>query len=637
MVLTQGVIGIYENVRLTLTSADQSEIKAISTCQGTTPSASDAFSFNCVESGADALRGHLYTKLVNSAFGFDVIALRDDSGNGIADAVETDYASDADRHLAVELVDSSAGRSCSSYPRLSSFAAQRLIFSSTDQGRKSVSGLTVSKAYRSVRCRITDKSGTTPVSACSADLFSVRPQSVTVTPQLLNNSGFSGEPKARAGSVFSLNAATVAGYDGQLKIDNARVEAHAGAISTGSISGAFNAADPSVGSAVGNSFIYDEVGNFRFLAEAVYDDTFTLVDQKGDCTAGFANRPDANGKLGCKFGNSSLSTWIGRFTPDHFSVTIDAHGLLQNSCASGSFSYAGEAIPWQRISGVEQTPVATITAWNGLGSVTHNYTGNYDKLDLDGIDMPDINSDSSVIGAQGSAVGLSWAQGGAFLNNNGDSTIRFMLGGDTFTYARGLNERVAPFTAGFQLQIRAVTDADGVVATRGIPANFIPAGGVEIRYGRLLLKNAHGTDRLNLKVPLLVEYYDGANGFRPNTDDSCTSGLTLDLFDSDIKDKDGIGSNSAIFAAASIAGADAAADLSDSALLLQQPPVNADFNLNLQAAGSGYAGSVKVRATAPTWLQYNWNGLGDSDPVSKATFGVYNRPGSAIIYLREAP
>ena len=326
------------------------------------------------------------------------------------------------------------------------------------------------------------------------------------------------------------------------------------------------------------------------------------------------------------------SPYIGRFIPADFSFAITDHGALLNSCTGSGFSYAGTPIGYA----APQLPAAIITARNSSGVTTQNYTGAYNKLPLSGINMPNITSDGTQLGADGvTKVGLNWSIGMPGLIDNGNGTLDFGLSGDTFTYDRTANDRVAPFTSDLVLSVQSITDDDGVTAA-GMPQSFTPAG-VEVRYGRMAMQNAQGSELLPLHVPLQVEYYAGsANGFVANGADLCTAGLTAGL-------KSPVGQvviaggsrNTAIYAPAAVAGAYAADDLSDSSLLFVQPPVAGEFNLNLQPPGQGNTGSTDVEVVVPSWLKYIWSGSAMDNPSAKATFGVFSRPGG-LIYQREA-
>jgi len=625
---------VKDKIKLTFDAAVQAEVGSISTCVVPPVVAVDAFEFNCVTPGQNPISGHLFTRVAGQAFVFDLAALRDADSDGSADGVETDFASDGDRQVAVELVDMSSG-SCATY---STVASQTVTFTAADQGYRGSVGWSQPNAYRFLGCRVTDNGGAAPVQVCSGDSFSIRPAALSVTAPLLGNAAASGDPKAVAGSGFTLRVATVSGYDGTPRTDTSiPVEAHAGAVRAGNLTGAFSAANPVTGSADG-SFIYDEVGSFRLQPLGVWDDSFTLVDSgQGDCIHGFGNLPDASGKVGCRFGNDSAGDWVGRFIPNHFRLTVDAHGQLADTCTAGVFSYAGQDVGYQP--GGE--PVATITAYNGMGTpaVTRNYTGDHNHLTVPGILMSALTGDGTKMRLDGSgAVSLTWNQGVASLVDNGDGTVRLTLSGDSFNYSRADIDRVDPFTSDLDLELQSITDSDGVSAT-GLPDGFSPAG-VQIRYGRLVLENSFGSELLHLPVPLRVEYFDGtANGFVPNADDSCSQVLGISLTDLDASDgltvSTGAGRETAVYAPIAIAGGYAEENPGNPALLFSQPTAGAAYNLNLQAPGEANTGTVGVLVDAPDWLEYDWQGAGMTDPFSRASFGIFSRAGSAIVYLRE--
>ncbi len=628
--------GAVDEVRVYSSVLDSSTITALYNETHPCPAGNDAFGFNCIESGADAITGRLFTKKVGQSFAFDVSALKDSDSDGSADSIETDYAADADRTVTVELIDTSTSATCSAYSAVNPAVSQNLVFTSAEGGRKSAASMSVSRAYRSLGCRVTDSGGISPVIGCSTDMFAVRPSSLTMGIPTLTNSGSSGVPTGTAGASFTLTADADNGYDGTPTLDSAKLEAHVGAIQTGTLSGTFTAANPATGTASGNNFSFSEVGNFRLLSEGVYDDTYTSVDQSSDCTNDFSNTV-VGGRVGCKFGNSSATSWVGRFIPADFLTTIDSDGALQNSCTSGGFSYLGEAIGFN----ASNKPKATITARNSSGSTTQNYSGSYSKLSLSDINIPSISTDATQLGVDGSnKIGLSWTLGGPSLTDNADGTFTFALTGDTFTYARTANDLVAPFTNDIDLVIQSIVDGDAVTGS-GLPKQFSP-NGVPVRFGRIELINAQGSELQPLNIEMQAQYYNGAaNGFVLNTNDSCTQVTSLALQDLDSSDgliaTTSAGRNTAIYAPASLASGYAASDLSDVGLLFQQPPiVPGIFNLNLQPPGQGNTGSAQVDVIVPSWLKYWWEGtLADDNPSAKATFGIYSHP-TSIIYQRES-
>jgi hypothetical protein len=63
-------------------------------------------------------------------------------------------------------------------------------------------------------------------------------------------------------------------------------------------------------------------------------------------------------------------------------------------------------------------------------------------------------------------------------------------------------------------------------------------------------------------------------------------------------------------------------------------PVGSDFNLNLKAPSGAATGVLRVSADAPPWLEFDWQGSGDSDPVGLAAFRIY-RGDPGVIFMRE--
>lgn len=437
--------------------------------------------FECLATGvahtnlatASGGRNPLYTRLAGTAFGFDVVAL-DPAGNRL-----TTYAAAADSAVTVELVDGSGSTACASRTALTPAASQTLTFTQaaqpTEQGRKGVS-FTVARAYPELRCRVTDSNVTPAVQSCSSDSFALRPASLTIA-STANADPAGGNttatPRVKAGSSFTLSAASgVAGYTGTPKVDAGKLEAHAGAVQTGTLSGTFGAAAAATGTASGSAFAYSEVGYFRFAAQGIYDDAFTAVDSAaGDCTDDFSNSA-VSGRYGCKFGNTAASDHVGRFVPDHFDTEV--------THACGSFTYSGQPFPFRAF------------ARNGSGATTQNYAGSFARA----------ATYSNAGGAAGSFSPAS-LPASAFSGGVADLTTPPQL---RFTFP-------AKLTVPSVLQVR-IADPDTVSS----------AGGSEqttpIRSGRLRLGNVYGY-AAPLRMPVQAQYWGGVSWI-PNDSDSCT-------------------------------------------------------------------------------------------------------------------
>jgi MSHA biogenesis protein MshQ len=363
------------------------------------------------------------------------------------------------------------------------------------------------------------------------------------------------------------------------------------------------------GQATGTDFTWSEVGIMRAVP-GVGDGSYLTA---GDVT-GAASEP------------------IGRFVPSHFLVALNAP-LFATACSAGSFTYQGEPF------GFTTAPVITAAAVAAGGTTTTNYTGAFFKLanaslagrsytsvagTLDASGLPPATADPAIADLGGGVATLTFASGGG---------LRF---------SRGAPQ--PPFAAQVQLAI-GVFDTDGVAAVGagplGNPVTFGVAGGIpftagqEMRYGRVRVGTAVGSELVDLPVPMRAEYYAStAAGFVPHVADTCTANVavTLPAFTENLAPGETcVRDNGAPGASGSGCAAVAAPSLR-----YGTPPAAGDFNLRLAAPGAGNQGSVLIRATVPPWLLFDWNAAaaGDEEPTGQATFGIYGGERRQI-YTRE--
>ncbi|MEO7107197.1 MAG: DUF6701 domain-containing protein, partial [Rhodoferax sp.] len=565
------------------------------------------FGFNCIESGADPLTGHLYTKLAGTAFQFDVVALKDTNGNGTADAVDTAYASGLDKSLTVELVDGTGATTCSARTAISPAVSQSLIFTKanqpTEQGRKSTAPMTVSNAYTNLRCRVTDANQAPSVVSCSTDNFSVRPSAATlVTSAIAIAPTSTNTPIIKAGANFSLQATTSVGnnYAGSLALDTSKLTAQTTTqASTPAAGGNVGALTPTalVGNAAAVNATYSEVGYVYLDPGAFRDDSFTAVDSgNGDCvtsTGSDANLSDVvngSGQYGCSIGNKTKVS-LGRFIPDHFD-TVVAQG-----CVAGSFTYSAQPF------------IVTVTARNAASAVTQNYAGSF-------------FAKATTISNAGVLANLTVNP----INPLAANTFVSGIGLPNVTYTFP-----SPTTNPLAITLRAV-DSD-LVSSLGFEG---VASIANIRSGRVQFPNAYGSEFLALKIPVTVQYW--SNGWQPNAVDSCTT-IAATQFAWTFPAGAAPRPNN-LMACKSIA------TLSGSSpnywLNLSAPGTGnagwADLTLNLAAAAAGNAcisASPTAATTANTpWLQFNWTGT-TGNPKARATFGTFGNRTNPTIYRRE--
>lgn len=561
-------------------------------------------SFDAVEP-AGAPQTRIFTKLAGKAFDLDVLALSSST------TINTGYTGT----VAVDLVDASSS-ACPSGSGLNTVA--NIVFASGNNGRKPVT-FTYAQAAANVRVRM--KAGSS-AAACSTDNFAIRPPQFAVTAPVLNNTALMGAPKATAGSAFALDAGAgvTAGYSGTAPtLDVSKVKDHNNAlIATGTLSGTFSAGDGA--NSNGTSFKYLDVGSIQFATDAVVDSTFTTIDQITDCVAGStSNTATAAGKYGCNIGSAASAT-MGRWYPSHYSFA----GTLTPACGPGGMTYMD-----QDALGVALTLKAHASSGGTAAAtdpVVSRYTTGYTNL------APvTLSGDNS-----GAAVAVTRLVNPAFPTM--PSTALWSAGllqiNDSYAFSKLVT---GPDGAYDQFKLKAtLTDLDGSTLI-GLPAAQ-ETNTTKIRYGRIQLQNAYGSEYLALPVPLTLQYWNGS--WQKNTLDTCTSILPSQFAWSFPAGNAARPNNlAACESAVTVAGVSP-----NYTVTLSAPGVNnagwADLTLNLTAvpagstcttvnAGTGYTAAAGT-VNAP-WLQYNWTGA-VANPKARATFGVFKSP---LIYRRE--
>lgn len=490
---------------------------AIAEKTAVTPPPGDFNVFETATAGG-AITGRIFTKLAGTNFSLDVVAIL----AGVQDATNNNT-------VQVDLVTgSTGGLNCPGTPVAIAGTSQNVTLAA---GRKTTGNFNVAAAAPNVRVRVQYLAQ----KSCSTDNFSIRPTGFTVTSSDATQTSFTGIPAIKTGANFNLTAASVTGYNGTPSVDSTKV---AGTPIAGTIGGSFSAAPAGTGTASGNSFFYSEVGNFGLNANAIYDSSFTSVDQPGDCTADFSNAP-VGGKYGCFFGSTAIAqvtgvSGFGRFIPDNFGVSYNTPSF---ATACGTFGYTGKAFSYLT------APVITVTARNGTNNslpnaTTTNYTGSYMKLSnasltpatqgarysrfdaLGGGTTPALDTTGLLATTSDPAIGT-------FTSGTGDLTFG---SGTGLAFSRSTTTPHVPFNADIALSINVI-DGDGV-AFAGNPASFAAAtsgngiafnSGKQMRYGRLRLLGAYGSELLDIRLPVRAEYYAGPGSWPVNSLDNCTS------------------------------------------------------------------------------------------------------------------
>lgn len=359
----------------------------------------------------------------------------------------------------------------------------------------------------------------------------------------------------------------------------------------------------SSGSASGSDFSWAEVGIIQLQPSVADGDYLGTGDVTGD-----------------------PSGPVGRFIPHHFATALNVPSFA-TACAVGSFTYLGQPFDYQ------VPPQITVTAESAGNTTTLNYSGDFWKLTntslgsrvyaaasgtLDTTGLPPATTDPLIVDSGGGMGTLSFSAG---------SGLRF-----------DRTAPVAPFDANISLSIDVV-DSDSVSAANpvqfGVPVGIAFSNGRSLRYGRVQVGSALGSELVDLGVPMHSQYYvDAATGFVTHIGDSCTDSvsLTFSAFSGNLGAGDTCVMDSGSPGQSGM-GCAAPAPLSRQ---FREPPLAGEFNLNLLAPGSGNDGALNVSAVVPSWLRFDWDSSlpGEEDPVGRVSFGIF-RGSDTTIYQRE--
>jgi MSHA biogenesis protein MshQ len=565
-----------------------------STCRAAGFNACELSAPRCTPIAASTTYAKLYTKLANTAFALDLVALKADG------TLESAFSGSATVDLLVNTgTPITAGVNNCPVSQTATIPLGSIAFSG---GKVSATGISFAanaisnvspnySAYRDARVRVTCDAAncTTPAAYCSTDNFAVRPTTFTLTSNMTNATQIN-TPSLNAGANFSLSTTAVAGYNGIPLIDNSllgqkiathvtvplpatdytsRLTSSAGSpipIGTAAIA---------TGLSTNATMNYDDVGNFLVKAGGAYDSSFTSTDQPNDCVVGsYSNTVDAFGKFGCDIANQANSALFGRFYPDYYAVNT----VLSAACGPATatqFTYMGQA-------GLGFSWLATAYSKNNV-QLTH-YTAGYGTLATIAV-TGDDNSGATSFPTLNTRVApaipaFSWNGGNAgrsySTNNTGyaiGATVINVLGsgdvvaGDLISFGADTNKytvtvgttgsgpitiagpgllvaipsvssslaffhsfnrlpsQEGPYDA-FAIKTK-ITDNDGALITKLNGAtitgnNTVLSSTTRLRYGRLRIENAYGSELLPLPVKLWAEYWNGSS-FVTNTLDNCTS------------------------------------------------------------------------------------------------------------------
>lgn len=555
-------------------------------------------------SSTTVTNSRITTKIAGTAFNLDLVALRTDG------ARNTSY----NNTVQVQLLDASNNSSaldannCRSSWTVIATLSPNPAFAPANNGLITVGPFTVAEAYRNVRVRVSNVGGSTAI-GCSTDNFAIRPNDFLVTPsdadmttagttRSLTNVGATGGVFHKAGQVFTVtltarnsSAVTTANYSGTVVSVLAACAGTACPATMGTF--VLGGSGFTSGVLVSNAATYSEVGSFSLTLQ---DQEFAGVDAP-DTSA------SCSGRYVC--GTSA----VGRFIPDR--LTISSPVVTAACTVSSPFTYFGQD---------GFTTAFTLTALNAAGATTTNYHGTLAKFSLSsytayGFSAATLPS-GTTLEASATAPSGTWSSGVANVSAKHRVTRP--------------SQPVVP-TA---LTISAAP-SDGEV-----PAGTAVAVGsaTSLRYGRLRLYNAYGSERFALPMVWETQYWNG-QAFVRNSADSCTplaaTNIALSNYQSPPKAVPPLLSASNLGTVT--VGALSAGQGTITLAPTQPATGSVDLVANLGSTGSpSNCASLSNGTSTSAGLAYlsgQWCGTAnDRDPTARASFGVYKTP---LIYRRE--
>ncbi|MCJ8351640.1 MAG: hypothetical protein MJK17_19345 [Moritella sp.] len=314
---------------------------------------------------------------------------------------------------------------------------------------------------------------------------------------------------------------------------------------------------------------------------------------------------------------------IGRFIPDHFKQTVVDDGNLFATCGTNPpFAYSGEkdeAISSIGAISYLANPILVITAYNKKGISTKNYNGEFMKLRATDVIVAAPSFDQDARGIDNKILSLTtnddnnnYMKTGTLTQSSGGVLHYQFSNDDNFYYNRTANALVAPFTSDIDFSIDTIIDSDSVDLIPSdsslLPTTVVAhPEGVQIRFGRLVLKNSVGPETSNLTQSLQVEHFDGDH-FIVSSDNNCLSYDDENIILDDSAPTVALGGDGHFIAGET------------RAIQLQAP---------------GVKGDIGVEYEAYDWLKYDWNNDGayNNNPTAVATFGFF-RGNDRVIYRR---
>lgn len=288
-----------------------------------------------------------------------------------------------------------------------------------------------------------------------------------------------------------------------------------------------NFSDGIKGQSLFNGAQYDEVGIIHIDLQDVNYGGLGDID-------GLVSATDSSGVAGID---------IGRFTPAYFkqSVKEDNKGRFDaypypealGVCSFSEWAYTGQRTSEGKGAiAYSFEPKITITAYNANDEITQNYTlgesEGFMKLEASGVDivLPTHDESQQMVGnIPGNPVAITAEMETGSLSASLDNDENLIPGewlytfssNDHFSYNHNDTSLLEPFDAQIPFIAAQVTDSDNISLLIDPATNMVDesavekftTGGVNIRFARMVIENAYGSENAKLRAPMSIQVYDG--------------------------------------------------------------------------------------------------------------------------------
>ena len=280
----------------------------------------------------------------------------------------------------------------------------------------------------------------------------------------------------------------------------------------------------------------------------------------------------------------------------------------------------------------------SLQARNAAGTITQNYTtaGGYAKLNPALIAQLGMGAKSGATNMT-SRVNVTGGSTGSFVS--GEASVVATLAINRATSPDGpytaLKLGAAPAESGGDGVTLRLADMDMDVDSSGANDHRQVGADANIRFGRMIIGNALGSELLDLPMQLRVQYWS-TSGYVTNTDDSCTTIAAANVALGSYKRNLSACETTLSFPSGQFVSGVRTFRLTKPGAN-NQGSVDLTVNLGATASGNTCAPATAAATTANRpYLRGQWSGSVnyDQNPGGRASFGVY-RGNDEVVFVRE--